>query len=119
MKKNKIKSIKHRIKKGQLKLSSVEVQPMDFHQVKEMMLVSAVANYLEENGIKENVFDFLDDAVANKSWKTEVAADIANKIQESLSKQNITSEDIKSVKFVNVDAYDSPMDFFKEELGQC
>ena len=115
MKKNKIKSIKHRIKKSDLKLSSVEVQPMNFDQVKEMMLISAVSNYLEENGIEENVFDFLDDAVANESWKTEIAADIANQIQESLHKQNITSKDIKSVQFINVDAYDSPMDFFKEE----
>lgn len=58
MKKSKIKSIKHRLKNGKLKLANVSVKIDTLQEVKELFFISEVADYLESNGISEDVYDF-------------------------------------------------------------
>lgn len=115
MKKSKIKEIKHKMKNGKLQLKSISVRAANFQEVKELSLIAAVADYLEKHGIKQDVFDFLDEAVAGNNWKTEVASDIAKQIENGFKKNGITAADVEAVKLVNKDAYDSAEKFFKEE----
>lgn len=115
MKKSKIKEIKHQIKKGKLQVKNFSIKPDSFEEVKDMALFAAVADYLESHGIKQDVTDFLDEALAGNSWKTKVASDLAWQIENGFRKNGITADDVKTVKIINSDAYDSPKEFFKEE----
>ncbi|GMC10410.1 hypothetical protein K5E_25490 [Enterococcus thailandicus] len=115
MKKSKIKSIKHKLKNGKLKLANVSVKIDSLQEAKELAFISAVADYLEFNGINEDVFDFLDEAISENSWKSEIAKDIAQQLEDSFAKNGISDSDVKSVKLVNKDAYESVDEFFKEE----
>lgn len=113
MKKSKIKKIKHEMKNGKLQLKSFSIKPDNFQEVKELALLSAVADYLETHGIKQDVTDFLDEALAGNSWKTKVASDIAWQVENGF--KGITEDDVKTVKIINRDAYSSPEEFFREE----
>lgn len=115
MKKSKIKKIKHEMKNGKLQLKNFSIKPDNFQEVKELALLSAVADYLETHGIKQDVTDFLDEALAGNSWKTKVARDIAWQVENGFKRSGITEDDVKTVKIINSDAYDSPEEFFREE----
>lgn len=115
MKKSKLKEIKHKMKNGKLQLGNFSVKPTNFQDVKEMALVAAVADYLDKHGIKQDVFEFLDEAVAGNSWKTKVATDIALQLENGFKSKGIKPGDVKTVKFINSDAYESPEEFLKEE----
>lgn len=104
MNKSKIKEIKHKIKNGKIKVSSIAIEPDNFEQVKEMALLSAVANYLETNGIEQDVISFMDEAIKEDNWKTKVAADIAYQIEKGFKDNNITADDVKTIKMINTDA---------------
>ena len=115
MKKSKIKSIKHKLKNGKLKLANVSVKIDSLREAKELAFISAVADYLDFNGINEDVFDFLDEAISENSWKSEIAKDIAQQLEDSFAKNGISDSDVKAVKLVNRDAYESVDEFFKDE----
>lgn len=115
MKKSKIKKIKHQIKNGKLQLKSVSIKPDNFQEIKELALLSAVADYLETHGIKQDVVSFLDEALKGNSWKTKVAIDISSQIENGFKRNGITESDVDSVKIINTDAYNSPEEFFKDE----
>lgn len=78
-------------------------------------LLSAVADYLETHGIKQDVISFLDEALKGNSWKTKVAIDISLQIENGFKRNGITENDVDSVKIINTDAYNSPEEFFKDE----
>ncbi|EMF0405497.1 hypothetical protein IL090_001706 [Enterococcus hirae] len=113
--KSKIKSIKHRLKNGKLKLANVSVKIDTLQEIKELVFISEVADYLESNGINEDVYDFLYEAVSKSSWKSAIAKDIAQQVEESFVKSGISNEDVKEVKIINKDAYKSVDEFFKDE----
>lgn len=115
MVKNKIKSIKHRMKNGKLQLKTIEIVPANFNQVQELAFVSVMADFLETNGINEDVISFLDDAVAGNKTKRAIATKVAESLLESFAEADVGPGDIKSVEMVNIDAYDSPEEFFKEK----
>lgn len=115
MKKSKIKKIKHQMKNGKLQLKNFSIKPDNFQEVKELSLIAAVADYLEKHGIKQDVYEFLDEAVAGNNWKTKVASDIAMQIENGFKNNGITAADVETVKIINSDAYSSPDEFFKEE----
>ena len=104
MKKSKIKEIKHKMRNRKLQVSSVAVDPGSFTQVKELALISAVANYLETHGIEQDVISFMDEAIEGNNWKTKIAADIAYQIEQGFKDSNITADDVKTVKLINTEA---------------
>lgn len=115
MKKSKIKSIKHKLKNGKLKLANVSVKVDSLQEVKELAFISAVADYLEFNGINEDVYDFLDEAISGNSWKSEIANDIAQQLGDGFAKSSISDSDVKAVKLINQNAYESVDEFIKDE----
>ena len=115
MKKSKIKKIKRQRKNGKLQLKNFSLKPDNFQEVKELALLSAVSDYLETHGIKQDVTEFLDEALAGNSQKTKVATDIAWQVENGFKRSGITEKDVETVKIFNSDAYSSPEELFREE----
>lgn len=110
----KIKAIKHKMKNGKLQTKTVKLET-SFDQAKELAFMSFVANHLEENGVKQDVIGFLDDALAGDSTKERIALRLATEFENIFGNLGITKDDLKGVTIVNADAYESPEAFMKEE----
>lgn len=110
----KIKEIKHKLKNEKLQIKSIELNET-FDQVKEIAFISFVSNRLEEIGIEQDVTSFLDDALAGDSKKERIALNLATEFESIFSNSGITKKDIKALKIINKDAYESTEDFLKEE----
>lgn len=110
-----IKEIKHKMKNGKMQMKTMTVGDLTFEQIKEEMFQAALADYLDFHSINQDIHSFMEDAFNGDSEKLATATFVAEELMKSLESAGIKEGDIKRIKYVNKDAYDSPEQFMREE----
>ncbi|WP_420720623.1 hypothetical protein [Enterococcus faecalis] len=110
-----IKDIRHKMKNGKMQLKQFTVGDLTFDQVKEEMFQAALIDYLDFHGIKEDIHSFMHDALNGDSEKLATAQFVADETVKKIEAAGLKDGDVKKIKYVNKDAYDSPEQFLREE----
>ncbi|MHC5215640.1 hypothetical protein ACYSNR_03165 [Enterococcus sp. LJL128] len=113
--KKRIKQIKHQIKNGKIQLKNFTVSDLNFEEIKEEMFQAALIDFLDFLNIKQDIHSFMAEAMNGNEDRLKIAQFVADELMKKINDLGIKDGDVKSIKYVNKEAYDSPLEFLKEE----